>query len=272
MYKIIDGRKIADKIKDDLVQEIFSYKDRRPSLAIILVGSREDSKLYVSLKEEEAKRVGVDTHLYTFPEETKSEDVLEAISFLNQDDGVDAILIQLPLPKHLNTDEIINALNPEKDADGFHPRKPSHIKPPVLSAITACLESIPLEGKGKSACILNKSEIFGVSVQQLLEERKFEIIGVDDIKKADLIITATGRPASVKADMMKKGVAIIDIGISKNKNKVSGDVDTESAREYASYLTPVPGGVGPMTIAFLFKNVLQIFKSKENKTNSLNGR
>ncbi len=260
MYKIIDGRKIAERLKDELTQEIFQHKDTRPSLAIILVGSREDSKLYVSLKEKEAKSVGIDTHLYLFPKETRPEEVLEAINFLNKDSGVDAILVQLPLPEQFDADKIIQAIDPKKDADGFHPKSPSYINSPVLGAVDACLGDISFKGEGKSACILNNSEIFGESLKKLLEGKGFKIEKQDKIKEADLIISAVGKPASIKKEMMKKGVVLIDIGITKDRNKVRGDIDLEAAKEQASYLTPVPGGIGPMTIAFLFKNVLEIFK------------
>lgn len=260
MYKIIDGRKIAKKLKDELTQEIFKHKDTRPSLAIILVGNREDSKLYVSLKEKEAKSVGIDTHLYLFPKESRSEEVLEAIEFLNNDNDVDAILVQLPLPEQFEVDKIIQAIDPKKDADGFHPKSPSYINSPVLGAVAACLDDISFKGEGKSACVLNNSEIFGESLKKLLEGRGFKIEKQDKIKEADLIVSAIGKPSLIKKEMMKEGVILIDIGITKDKDGVHGDVDLEAAKELASYLTPVPGGIGPMTIAFLFKNVLEIFK------------
>lgn len=260
MYKKIDGNKIAKKIKDEIALEVFKHKEIRPSLAIILVGDREDSKLYVSLKEREAKGLGIDTHLYIFPKNSRPEEVLEVIDFLNKDNGVDAILVQLPLPDQFEANVITKAIDPKKDADGFHPKSPEYIKSPVLSAVLACLDEISLKGEGKTACILNKSEIFGNSLKNVLEERGFKVIDKRVIKEADVIVSAIGEPALVKKEMMKKGVVLIDIGITKKENRVRGDMDMESAKEKASYLSPVPGGIGPMTIAFLFKNVLEIFK------------
>lgn len=259
MYKIIDGNKIAEKIKDKIALEVFKHKEVRPSLAIILVGSREDSKLYVSLKEREAKKLGIDTHLYIFPKNSKPEEVLEVIDFLNKDNGVDAILVQLPLPDQFETDAITKAIDPKKDADGFHPQSPVYIKSPVLSAVLACLDEISLKGEGKTACVLNKSEIFGNSLKKVLEDRGFKIIDKKNIKEADLVVSAIGEPSLVKKEMMKDGVVLIDIGITKEENKVRGDIDIDAAKEKASYLSPVPGGIGPITIAFLFKNVLEIF-------------
>lgn len=263
MYKIIDGHKIAEKIKDEITAEIFSHRTVRPNLAIILVGQREDSKLYVSLKEKEAKKVGVDTHLYLLSEEANSQELLEIIDFLNKDKNIDAILLQLPLPPQFNTDKIIQKIDPKKDADGFHPQKPTYIKSPVLASVEACLAEIKFPADEKTACILNKSEIFGESLSKLLQDRGFKICSKKDILKADLIVSARGEANSIKKEMMKKGVAIIDIGISKNNNKTCGDTDITAAREKASYLTPVPGGIGPMTIAYLFKNVLEIFRNKK---------
>jgi len=266
MVKNIDGKKIAEKVKDEIAKEVFSFGEERPNLAIILVGEREDSKLYVSLKEREAKKVGIDTHIYRLDNDTAEEELLSMISFLNNDELIDGILIQLPLPDGLDTDKIIKAVNPNKDVDGFHPDHPDFILSPVLVAIQASLDEIAFKPEGKSACVIYNSEVFGDGVRGLLKKiglNKF--IDKSDSIKADLIITAIGQPGSLRAENIKEGVVIIDISTVKVDGHVKGDVDFESVKDKAEYITPVPGGIGPMTIAFLLKNVLEIFKRRQKE-------
>jgi methylenetetrahydrofolate dehydrogenase (NADP+) / methenyltetrahydrofolate cyclohydrolase len=262
MLKIIDGRAIAKKEKDKIVKEIVRLKRARPNLAIILVGSRPDSKLYVSLKEKEGKNVGIDTHLYELDENISEEELLEVIDFLNKDESIDGILIQLPLPKKFNTNKIIEAIDPKKDVDGFHPLHPEYIVSPVLAAVKACLDYVKIDKKDKRACIFYRSPVFGDSLKSLLEKEGFQILPSSKSEQVDLVITALGEPGKIKKEMLKKDAVIIDIGITKEGKKVSGDVDIENLKEHIAYLTPVPGGIGPMTIAFLFKNVLEIFKRR----------
>ena len=262
MSKIIDGRAIAERTKDKIAQEIHSFSGPRPNLAIILIGEREDSKLYVSLKERESKKVGIDTHLYTFDSATSEESILEAIDFLNKDELVDGILVQLPLPQGINTDKIISAVDPNKDVDGFHPKHPSYIMSPVFAAVIACLESVKLDGLDKKACLLYHADIFGQGLEEIITSRGFTVVKSEDIKEADLIVTALGKPLSLKKEMVKQGVVIIDIGITKLDGHICGDADFADLQETASFITPVPGGIGPMTIAFLFKNVLEIFRRR----------
>ncbi len=262
MYKEIDGKKIAENIKDKIAAEIFSFDELRPNLAIILVGEREDSKIYVSLKESEGKKVGIDTHIYRLEEETSERDLLDIIDFLNRDLLIDGILVQLPLPKHINTDKIILTLDPKKDVDGFHPDHPDFIQSPVIGSIGACLEDIKFDAKNKTACVLYNSEVFGGGVKESLEKAGLKIITKSE--EADLLVTALGEPHKIKKENIKEGAVIIDIGITKVGEQILGDVDFESVKDKAEYLTPVPGGIGPMTIAFLFKNVLEIFKRHYN--------
>lgn len=259
MNKLIDGKAIAERVKDEIVQKIFQLKGIRPNLAIILVGEREDSKLYVSLKEREGVKVGIDTHLYNLPAETQEEELLSVIEFLNQDELIDGILVQLPLPAHLNTDRIIAAIDPKKDVDGFHPEHPEYIVSPVLAAALACLDEIKLVGNGKTACLLYNSDVFGNSLKEIIKKRGFTLCSQEEITTADLIITALGKPASLTKEMIKPNSVVIDIGISKVGGKVLGDADFPNVLEKVAFITPVPGGIGPMTIAFLFKNVLEIF-------------
>lgn len=314
--KIIDGKKLAEKIKDEIVKEILGkdffeekncqdsscachkpkkevvnklgdriLKCPRPNLAIILIGEREDSDLYVSLKEREAKKVGIDTHLYKCGEKTSENEVLEMINYLNNDKTVDAILLQLPLPAHLNTDKIIGSMKKEKDIDGFHPDnlklllkscKSEAVMPPVFGASLEMLKSIGCDLKGKQICIIANSDIFGKTFAKVLDCRgaKTEIVKANDKNlkektlKADILITAVGKPKFIKKEMIKKGAVTIDIGITKEGKKVLGDVDFEDVKEKVGYITPVPGGVGPMTIAMAFKNTVDIYKSRKLKVKS----
>lgn len=266
MVKKIDGHAIAEKFKDQIVTQIFKLDGPRPNLAIILVGEREDSKLYVSLKQKEGVKVGVDTHLYELEENATEEELLKVIGFLNVDDLIDGILIQLPLPPQFDTDKIIAAIDPLKDADGFHEEHPYYVMSPVLASILACLEEINFDFENKTACVLHNSDIFGLSVKKLLEEKGMKVSLKDNSEEADLIVSALGKPHFIKKEMIKDKAVIIDIGITKVEDKVLGDADFEDLKDKASYITPVPGGIGPMTIAFLFKNVLEIFKAKQKKT------
>lgn len=286
--KIIDGKILAEKIKDEIVAEIVKLNNgipvapRRPHLAIILIGEREDSKLYVELKEREAKKVGIDTSIYRCPENIDEREVLDMIGTLNQDDLTDAILVQLPLPDGFDTDAIIRAINPKKDVDGFHPDNlevlfktcdHDHIMPPVFMVVLEMLKSINYDLKGKQACIISNSEIFGQALARVLECRQAKAIAIHaddaDLKNktahADLLVIAVGKPKFIKKDMVKKDAVVIDVGITKKDGKVCGDVDFEDVKEKASYITPVPGGVGPLTIAMAFKNTLELYKRMQPK-------
>lgn len=263
MVKKINGTAIAEKVKDAIAHNIFALNGPRPNLAIVLVGERTDSQLYVSLKEKEGKKVGIETHLYKLPTEISETELLDVIGFLNKDNLIDGILIQLPLPDKFDTDKIIAAIDPLKDVDGFHPQHPDYIVSPVLAAIIACLEEIKFTSAGKSVCVLYNSEVFGLSIKERLEKQGLKVSLKNNPEKADLLVTALGEPLKIKKEMIKDGAVIIDIGITKKDDKVWGDTDYEDVKDKAGYITPVPGGIGPMTIAFLFKNVWEIFKRKK---------
>jgi len=276
--KIIDGKKIAERIKDDIVKEIVSFKGARPNLAIVLIGDRDDSKLYVNLKEREAKKVGIDTHIYKCPSNIGQEEVLGMIDHLNKDELIDAILVQLPLPDGLDTDKIIESIDENKDVDGFHPENLKKlanldgssevIMPPVFDVVFEMLSDIDCEIKDKKICILSNSEIFGKNLAKALEckQGKVSVVYPDDknleneTKQADILISAIGRPGFVKKEMIKDDAVIIDIGITKVDKVFKGDVDFDDVDDKASYITPVPGGVGPLTIAMALKNTLDLYK------------
>ena len=282
MPKIINGKALAEKIKNNIVKEIAELKGERPNLAIILIGGREDSELYVSLKEQQAKKVGIDTHLYKCPENITEREILEMINCLNNDELINAILVQLPLPNGFDTDVIIRAINPNKDVDGFHPnnleslfKTCDHCKimPPVIKVVLSILKNINCEIKNKKICVVANSEIFSKSLSHVLEckQAKVNIAHSDNANlqsktsQADILITAIGKPKFIKKEMVKKNAVIIDIGIAKADGKVFGDVDFEDVKNKVGYITPVPGGVGPMTIAMAFKNILELYKRKHRK-------
>lgn len=272
--KLIDGQGLAEKIKDRLTKDIFALQGPRPNLAIIVAGQREDSNLYVSLKEREAKKVGIDTHLYRLGESDGQKELLTIIDFLNRDESIDGILVQLPLPERFDADKIIAAIDPKKDADGFHPQHPDYVISPVLAAISASLTKTGADLKDKQILILCNSDIFGDSIVDLLQASVAKIDKVvvkgngqeETIRKlglaADVIISALGVPGFIKKDMVKDAAVIIDIGISKLDGKTVGDADSEDLRDKVAWLTPVPGGIGPLTIAFLFQNVWEIFRRR----------
>jgi len=282
MAKIIDGKILAEKIKDKIAKEIYDLKRPRPNLAIILIGQRPDSELYVRLKEAEAKKVGIDTHLYKCAENTSEREILEMIRCLNEDNSVDAILVQLPMPAGIDADTIMLALDPIKDVDGFHPDNLAELlrscnfkglMPPVFAVVLEILKSIDYEIKDKKVCVVSNSDIFGKNLAHILtcQGAKAEAIKADDenlterTRQTDVLISAVGKPEFIKKDMIKPDAVVIDIGIAKQGDKFVGDVDFEDVKEKAGYITPVPGGVGPLTIAMAFKNTLEIYKRRHNE-------
>ncbi len=290
MGKIIDGRKIAKKLSKKILKELAELKGRRPGLAIVLIGDRDDSKLYVSLKEKEARKIGIDTHVYKCEVTANKAQVFEMIEYLNRDEEIDGILIQLPLPETFNTDEIIQAIDPSKDVDRFHPKNLEMLLatdlhddpllsktqaadvmlPPVHGTILAMMRDIDYDLKNKQVCIVANSEIFGKSMAKVLNCRgaTATVIGLDNdnlIEKtsnADVLITAVGRPGFINEKMVKEGAVVIDVGITRAGTRVRGDVDFERVKKKASYITPVPGGVGPVTVFMLLLNTAKLAKAR----------
>lgn len=285
--KTIDGKKLASQIEDNIVKEIVALNDgqvggaqKRPNLAIILVGEREDSAMYVHMKEREAKRVGIDTHLYKCGPDIPEHQLFEMISALNNDDLVDAILVQLPLPEGFDTDGIIYAIDHKKDVDCFHPHNTEKLiktcsddplLPPVFGVVFAMLQHIKFDLLEKKVCIISNTPVFGATLASVMKcrgaEARFARPDDKNLKsktlKADVLISAAGRRKLITADMVKADAVVIDVGINRNdENQVCGDVDFEEVKKKASYITPVPGGVGPMTIAMLFQNTLKLYKNR----------
>jgi len=288
MVKIIDGKKLAEKVKDKIVKEIVALNQGqpeklliRPNLAIILVGEREDSKIYVALKERQAKEVGIDTHLYKCPENISEGELLEIIKCLNADELVDAILTQLPLPANIDTDTVVMSVASAKDVDGFHPDNlekllkscnSDALMPPVFAAVLEMLKSLKYQIRNKAVCVVANADIFGQSLAYVLkcQGAKVETVKPEDKNlkaktvQADVLITAAGQPRFIKKEMIKDQAVIIDIGINKVGEEVFGDVDLEDVKDRAGYISPVPGGVGPLTVAMAFKNTVEIYKRRHH--------
>jgi len=288
--KLIDGKKIAADIKEELKVEIAKMIDndeRAPHLVAVLVGDDPASQTYVSSKEKAAHSIGMVSSVYRLLEKTTEEELLNTIDFLNNDDEVDGFIVQLPLPAHINVDKVINHINPAKDVDGFHPVNVGKMalgEPAYVSATPAgimeLLKRSKVETEGKHCVVLGRSNIVGSPMSILMSKKTkpgnstvtvchSKTKNIEEFTKmADILICAIGQPQFVKADMVKDDVVVIDVGIhrvpAKNEKgyKIVGDVDFDNVSKKVSMITPVPGGVGPMTIAMLLKNTLSAAKKE----------
>ncbi len=272
--KIIDGKLLAEKIQEEVRQEV-QRLGFTPGLAVFLVGDDEASKLYVKLKEKACKEVGIDFHKYLCTAETGASDLLEAIRFIDEDHHIDAILVQLPLPEGFDTQKVIDTIDPSKDVDGFHPETlkkflsgKSDFLTGLSLGIVRLIESTQEELPGKKAVIIANSEIFSSPLVKLFTDRGLavEVIAADDeqidtkASQGDVLVVAIGRPGFVGADMVKEGAIVIDVGTTKVDSQITGDVDFDAVSEKAGYITPVPGGVGPVTVAMLLENTVKLAK------------
>ncbi len=277
--QIIDGQQIALEITQKIARDIFDNAlDNRPGLAIILAGEREDSALYVDIKQQRAKEVGIDTHLYKMEEGEGTDEVIELIKHLNQDSEIDGILVQLPLPEKFDTDKIISTIDPKKDVDCFHPENVKKIAEykndktvllsPVYATVMLMLEKIYFDLAGRRVVLVVNSKIFGEGLKKLLTNEGADVkmvFGNDknlakEVKQADLLITAVGKRNLITAEMIKPNAVVIDVGITKEDGRVYGDVDFEEAKEMTQAITPVPGGVGPVTVAKVLENTWRLAK------------
>jgi len=282
---LIDGKKAAEKLKKEIAAEVAAMIDadiRAPHLVAVLVGDDPASQTYVTSKEKASRSVGITSSVYRLSAKTSEKELLELVDFLNNDDDVDGFIVQLPLPEHINVERIINRIDYRKDVDGFHPMNVGKMvlgEPSLLSAtpqgILYLLETYKIETKGKNVVVLGRSNIVGTPMSILLSRKA--ALGdatvtlchsrtknlAEITQQADIIIAAIGQPEFLKADMVKEGVVIIDVGIHRITDekttkgyRLTGDVDFKAVSKKASHITPVPGGVGPMTIAALLKNTL----------------
>ena len=272
--KILDGKKIAAEIRASVKGETLLLKERGivPGLAVVLVGDNPASKVYVGQKEKGCLEAGFASFLHRLPGGTSQKDLLDLISKLNADPLVHGILVQLPLPDQIDEEKVIAAIKPEKDVDGFSPVNMgrlvagmSAIEPCTPKGIMRLLEASGIELAGKEAVVIGRSNIVGKPVALMLLARSATVTVchsrtrdlAEHTKRADILVAAVGRPRFVTADMVKDGVVVIDVGINRLEEGLAGDVDFEGVSEKASWITPVPGGVGPMTIAMLLENTLE---------------
>jgi len=279
--KILDGKALAKEMRENLKEEIDLLKNKGiiPRLSVILVGENPASKIYVRNKEKAAEKVGILSETHRLPEETKREELLNLIKRLNNDPSVHAILVQLPLPDHLPEQEIIESVNPEKDADGFHPYNLGRllagepfVKPCTPYGIMKLIEHAGIDPKGKEAVVIGRSTIVGKPMFHLLLEKHATVTVCHSrtrdlsyhTKRADILVVAAGRAHLVKGDMIKEGACVIDVGINRlSDGSLVGDVEFEKAKEVAGWITPVPGGVGPMTVTMLLYNTVELTKRLE---------
>jgi len=272
--QLINGKTLAEEILLDLEHKVSQLK-RKPGLAVILIGNDPASQLYVRNKKRACEKTGITFHSYfcggtCLPNITEKE-ILATIDFLNNDPEIDGIIIQLPIPQKFNTQKIIDQIDPKKDVDGFHPKnqKSPIVTAPLIQAIDEALKQTKKNFKGKNTLIISKNPIFSNPLQQNLKKQglKTKIIKPDEnlageTRQADVLITVVGKPGLIKKSMAKKDAILIDAGTTLvGKNKWAGDVDPEVA-QVASWLTPVPGGIGPLTVAFLLKNTYELAKTK----------
>jgi len=275
--QVIDGQKIAIKELAALKSQI-QKKRIKPGLAVILVGRDPASQLYIKLKENAAKKVGINFSKYLLPEMTTEKKIINLIKSLNKQSAVHGIIVQLPLPKHLNPDKIINTIDYRKDADGFHKKnltslksKTDFIKPVMLEVVSNLLKWTRRNFNNQLACLVANSNKFFEPFQYFLPSA-FGLrittakVGHRDLKnkarRADVLIVALGKPHFINADYVKKNAIVIDIGITKKGTKTLGDVEFDKVKQKAGFITPVPGGVGPLTVAYLLKNVFLLAHKK----------
>ena len=274
MSNIIDGKSIAEEIRTSIKERVSKMKETmniNPSLTVILVGDNPASQVYVRNKERACIEVGIDSNIIRMSEKTSEQELLDTILKLNEDRSVHGILVQLPLPEQINEDKIIAAIDPNKDVDGFHPINrgklfagEKSLEPCTPMGIIRLLDHIGYEIEGKNAVIIGRSNIVGKPVALMLLKRNATVTIVHtrtkDIKSitqtADILVVAVGRAKIVDSSYIKEGAVVIDVGINRLDGKLCGDVDFDDVKDKAGYITPVPRGVGPMTIAMLLENTL----------------
>ncbi|WP_415315199.1 bifunctional 5,10-methylenetetrahydrofolate dehydrogenase/5,10-methenyltetrahydrofolate cyclohydrolase [Candidatus Pelagibacter sp. Uisw_137] len=278
---LIDGKKIAAELREELRQEVVELKakyNKIPGLTVILIGDMAPSQIYVRMKEKAANEVGLKSEVIRYPGTVEEKTVLDKIDELNKDESISGILVQLPLPKHIDKQKVIETILPGKDVDGFHPMNVGNLSSGYESSVPCTplgcylmIKKIEPNLSGKKAVMIGRSNLNGKPMAQLLLKENCTVTithsRTKDLKaeclEADIIVAAVGIPELVKADWVKKDAIVIDVGINKTENGIVGDVAFEEVSKVARALTPVPGGVGPMTIACLLKNTIECFKRSQ---------
>lgn len=279
-HNIIDGKEVAKAIREELKTDVkkLSEKGITPHLSVIIIGDDPASHSYVNGKEKASREVGIESEVFRLPEDTSEADLLEKIDQLNKENHVHGILVQLPLPEHIDEQKVIEAISPSKDVDGFHPINVGNMLigqkaflPCTPHGIVKMLEFKDVEIEGKHVVVVGRSNIVGKPMGQLLLNKNATVTychsRTNDLKKwtqeADILIVAVGREHFIDGSYVKDGAVVIDVGVNRTKEgKLTGDVDFESAKEKASLITPVPGGVGPMTITMLLANTVDAAKGE----------
>lgn len=279
MGKLIDGKAVAARVKSEVAAECarLAGKGVKIGLAVVIVGDNPASRVYVNNKKKACAEVGIESYEYALPESTTEDELLALVRRLNADSAVNGILVQLPLPEHINETAIINAISPKKDVDAFHPVNVGHIMigdysflPCTPAGVMELIADTGTDVSGKNCVVIGRSNIVGKPMAMLLLHKNGTVTithsKTQNLKEicagADILIAAVGKAGFVTADMIKTGAVVIDVGMNRNsEGKLCGDVDFEACREKAGYITPVPGGVGPMTIAMLMKNTLTAGKA-----------
>ena len=276
MGEIIDGKAIAQKIRNEIKEEVknMSFK---PGLAVVLVGDNPASKVYVTMKGVACDDVGFYSEKHFLKEDISEQELLDVVKKLNEDEKIHGILVQLPLPKQIDEKKVINSISPSKDVDGFHPinvgalsTNQAKFVPCTPKGVIALIQESGIEIKGKHAVVIGRSNIVGKPISTLLLNNDATVTTchrytsnlAEQTKQADILVVAVGKPGLIKADMVKEGAVVIDVGVNRVEGRLIGDVDFENVKEKAKAITPVPGGVGPMTIAMLMKNTLLAAKEK----------
>lgn len=280
MTTIIDGKKLALELRKKISDEAAELRRKGvvPGLAVVLVGKSPASQTYVKNKRAACQKAGIASFDHDLPESTSEAELSELIAKLNADPAIHGILVQLPLPKHINERKILGSIEPSKDVDGFHPINIGRLvtgepclKPCTPSGIMALIDSTKVDLKGRNALVIGRSTIVGKPTALMLLERHATVTIChsktadlsDEVRRADIVITAIGRPRMIKGSWIKSGALVIDVGINRVEDgTIVGDVDFEAAKGRAGFITPVPGGVGPMTIAMLMKNTVEAAKAQ----------
>ena len=278
---IIDGKKEAANLREEIKNEILEIKkkiNKNPSLAVILIGDFAPSQIYVRNKEKNSTEVGITSNVIKYPKEVSEKEVLDKINELNNDKNISGILVQLPLPKQISKEKIINAIDPKKDVDGFNPINVGNLASGYKSIVPCTplgslllIKKVEKNLSGKHAVIIGRSNLNGKPMAQLLLKENCTVTVVhsktnnlqEECLKADILVAAVGVPNLVKKDWVKSSAIVIDVGINKVGDKIVGDVNFEEIKDNIKAITPVPGGVGPMTIACLLKNTLECFKAHQ---------
>jgi methylenetetrahydrofolate dehydrogenase (NADP+)/methenyltetrahydrofolate cyclohydrolase len=279
---LIDGKKIAAELREELRKKVVELKakyNKIPGLTVILIGDMAPSQIYVRMKEKAANEVGLKSEVIRYPEAVEEKTVLDKIEELNKDESISGILVQLPLPKHIDKQKVIETILPGKDVDGFHPMNVGNLSSGYESSVPCTplgcylmIKKIEPNLSGKKAVMIGRSNLNGKPMAQLLLKENCTVTithsKTKDLKaeclEADIIVAAVGIPELVKADWVKKDAIVIDVGINKTDKGIVGDVAFDEVSKVAKALTPVPGGVGPMTIACLLKNTIECFKRSQN--------